>query len=116
MSSATANTVALANLQKVGLKPTRLEEKSDSVPPGEVTRTDPAAGSLRRNHTGVTFWVSLGPAQVSVPPLANLDAPTAKLQLDQLHLVAQTVHQADDTAAAGRGSDTAADVAALVSA
>ena len=73
------DTVAVAHLQKAGLKPTRLEEKSDNVPVGQVTRRDPAAGSLRRNHTGVTFWVSLGPEPVSVPPLANLDAPTAKL-------------------------------------
>ncbi|MEA2502387.1 MAG: hypothetical protein QOD01_2498, partial [Actinomycetota bacterium] len=101
------DTVALAHLQKVGLKPTRLEEKSDNVPVGQVTRTDPGPGSLRRNHTGVTFWVSAGPAQVAVPALANLDAATAKLQLVQAHLVEQDVNEANDTIAAGRVVDTA---------
>jgi virginiamycin B lyase len=105
-----ADTVALANIQKVGLKPTRLEEKSDKVPAGQVIRTDPGPGSLRRNHTGVTFFVSVGPEPVSVPSLANLDAATAKLQLDQAHLVEQAVNEANDTTAAGKviGTDPAA--------
>jgi len=92
---------AVARLQKSSFVVTRQSEDSDTVAPGQVIRTDPNAGSLRKTHTGVTVWISAGPKLVSIPGLANLDVATAKLQLGQAGLVVNEVSEPNDTVPAG---------------
>ncbi|HEY2812994.1 MAG TPA: PASTA domain-containing protein, partial [Acidimicrobiales bacterium] len=52
-------------------------EASDSVPSGQVTRTDPPAGTQLDKGSGVTVFVSSGPNQVSVPPVTTLTSSAA---------------------------------------
>jgi beta-lactam-binding protein with PASTA domain len=55
---------ALGNL---GLTTKSASESSDTVPQGQVTRTDPPAGSSVSKGSTVTIYVSTGPQQVPVP-------------------------------------------------
>jgi len=56
-------------------------EESDTVPSGEVTRTDPAAGAQVDRGSGVTVYVSSGPAQVTVPSVTSLTTTDADAAL-----------------------------------
>jgi serine/threonine-protein kinase len=50
---------------------TQTNESSATVPAGQVTRTDPPAGSMVAAGSSVTVFVSTGPPQVAVPDLTN---------------------------------------------
>jgi len=52
-------------------------EASATVPSGQVTRTDPAAGVQVDKGAGVTVFVSSGPSQVTVPPITTLTTTDA---------------------------------------
>jgi len=56
-------------------------EESDTVPSGQVTRTDPAAGAQVDRGSGVTVYVSSGPAQVTVPSVTSLTTAAADAAL-----------------------------------
>jgi serine/threonine-protein kinase len=59
---------AQAALIDLGLVPDGpQEEPSDTVDPGQVTRTDPAAGQDVDPGSSVTIFTSSGPEQVTVP-------------------------------------------------
>jgi serine/threonine-protein kinase len=52
-----------STLGNAGLKVNKTQnEVSDTVPSGQVTRTDPAAGTQVDKGSGVTVYVSSGPA------------------------------------------------------
>jgi len=61
-------------------------EASDTVPSGEVTRTDPAAGAQVDKGSGVTVFVSSGPSQVTVPPITTLTTTDANAALKNVGL------------------------------
>jgi serine/threonine-protein kinase len=70
-----------STLGNAGLKVNSTQnEASDTVPSGQVTRTDPAAGTQVDRGSGVTVFVSSGPSQATVPSVTSLtttDADTA---------------------------------------
>jgi eukaryotic-like serine/threonine-protein kinase len=54
------------------------EENSGTVPVGEVSRTDPAAGSRIFKGSSVTIYLSLGPKQLKVPDVVGLSSQEAR--------------------------------------
>jgi serine/threonine-protein kinase len=54
------------------------EENSGTVPVGEVSRTDPAAGSRIFKGSSVTIYISLGPKQLKVPNVVGLSSQEAR--------------------------------------
>jgi serine/threonine-protein kinase len=54
------------------------EENSATVPVGEVSRTDPAAGSRVFKGSSVTIYLSLGPKQLKVPDVIGLSSQEAR--------------------------------------
>lgn len=54
------------------------EENSATVPVGEVSRTDPAAGSRVFKGSSVTIYLSLGPKQLKVPYAIGLSSQQAR--------------------------------------
>jgi serine/threonine-protein kinase len=67
-------------LSKNGLSPLQRSGKSGAVKTGRVFKQDPAADSTVKRGDTITFWVSSGKPQASVPDLTNLtqtDAQTA---------------------------------------
>ena len=75
-------------LQELGLPATPFEETSDSVPAGEVVRTDPPAGEIVDVGTTVSVYVSTGRQSVTVPDLRNKTLEQAKADLATLGLTA----------------------------
>lgn len=75
-------------LDSAKLKATRAEEFSDSVPVGQVTRTDPAVGQLSPRDVPVTVYVSKGPELVAVPNVVGLPVEQAAARLQNVGLLA----------------------------
>lgn len=75
--------------------------KNASVGEGEVFRQDPSAGTDVKRGDTVTYWVSTGVPQATVPDIANLTQADAELKLADAGLVAGTI-----------GTDTSATVPA----
>jgi beta-lactam-binding protein with PASTA domain/predicted Ser/Thr protein kinase len=57
-------------------------EESETIPSGQVTRTDPTAGTQVEKGSGVTVFVSSGPAQVTVPSDTTLTTTDADAALE----------------------------------
>ncbi|MGW9631765.1 Stk1 family PASTA domain-containing Ser/Thr kinase [Agromyces sp. NPDC055520] len=79
---------AVAQLQELGLPASPLEETSDTVPAGQVIRTDPPATEIVDAGTAVTVYVSKGKEAVAVPDLKNKTLEQAKADLTAVGLVA----------------------------
>jgi serine/threonine-protein kinase len=79
---------AANELQALTLPATQLEETSDTVPAGEVIRTEPGAGEIVDTGTPVNVYVSTGREAVSVPNVVNKPLDQAKADLDAAGLVA----------------------------
>ncbi len=58
-----------------------VKESSESVPSGQVTRTDPAAGTTAQRNATVTVYVSTGAEQVEVPYVINQSESNASAAL-----------------------------------
>jgi beta-lactam-binding protein with PASTA domain len=82
---------AEAELAKLALAVKIVEEFSDSVGKGLVTRTDPAAGQSIAKGAPVTLFVSKGPDVVSVPNVVgmSLDDAVNKLEASGFQVNAQ---------------------------
>ncbi|HEU6445607.1 MAG TPA: Stk1 family PASTA domain-containing Ser/Thr kinase, partial [Gaiellaceae bacterium] len=63
--------VARERIQNAGLRPVRLEESSDSVPPGIVIRQEPDAGERIQRGNAVRYFVSTGKPRVQVPEVVG---------------------------------------------
>ena len=88
-------------LGRAGFETTFAEEPSDTIENGEVTRTDPPAGSELAKGETVTVYVSTGSASVSVPDVIGMVEADAVATLQQAGFrvvrVSQTVaSQAND--------------------
>ncbi len=68
-----ANAEALLNAMGLNLKYTFLEEESDDVAEGNVTRTEPASKSELSKGQNITIYISKGNGKVDVPPVEGLD-------------------------------------------
>jgi serine/threonine-protein kinase len=65
---------------------TTADESSSSVPSGQVTRTNPPAGTSVAVGSSVTVYVSTGPAQVQVPDLSGDTQNQAQAALQSVGL------------------------------
>lgn len=78
---------AQAALIDLGLVPDGpKEEPSDTVDPGQVTRTDPAAGQDVDPGSSVTIFTSSGPQQVTVPLVTCQSFGSAQNQIERAGL------------------------------
>ena len=78
---------AQATLIGLGLEPGGpVEEPSDTVPEGSVTRTDPATGQEVDPGSTVTIFVSSGPELVAVPEVRCQSFGSAQNELSQAEL------------------------------
>lgn len=75
--SAAGATLAAAGLKVSGQQ----QQASPSIPAGEVTGTNPAAGTTVPTGTSVVVYVSSGPPSVSVPNLVGQTAGQAQASL-----------------------------------
>ncbi|MGM9659574.1 MAG: Stk1 family PASTA domain-containing Ser/Thr kinase [Faecousia sp.] len=73
-------------LESQGFKPLKKKEASYVYQPGEVTRTDPAAGSEVTEGQTIYIYVSTGPdvVEVSMPNVVGLELSRAKELMTQL--------------------------------
>ncbi len=74
-------------LESAGLVVERDEEYDDEVAEGNVTRTEPQAGSLIAAGSTVTLWISLGPEPVVVPNVVGMTPEAARAALEAVNLV-----------------------------
>jgi serine/threonine-protein kinase len=82
-------------LGQLGLKVgNQVNESSSTVPFGQVTRTDPPAGTQVVVGTAVTVFVSTGIPQVTVPDLTNDTKSTASAALQAVGLTPNFTTQA----------------------
>lgn len=86
---------ALAALQDAGFEGERQEETSADVAPGNVTRSDPAAGEDAPKNSTVQFWVSTGPDSVAVPDVTGLSQDAARKQIEDAGLTVGNVTEED---------------------
>src|ERR671910_927507 len=79
------------------------QEPSNDVKQGQVTRTDPPAGTEAAADATITLFVSSGPGKVGVPDVRNLSEQNARSQLEAAGLVVQTSDETtNDPAQDGR--------------
>ena len=79
---------AEAALLELDLEPTGpVEEPSETVDEGSVTRTDPGSGEEVDPGSTVTIFVSTGPDQVSVPLVTCLSFGSAQNKIEQAGLI-----------------------------
>jgi serine/threonine-protein kinase len=83
LSQDKANALAAKN----GLQLSWQQEYSETVPNGQVTRTDPSAGDRVAKGGTVTAYLSRGQERYAVPPLAGRTPDDAQAALEQAHLV-----------------------------
>ena len=75
-------TVASNDLGNLGLLVSKtVQEASGTIASGQVTRTDPSAGSLVAKGSSVVLYVSSGPAQVTVPKVTGQKLAQASANL-----------------------------------
>ena len=79
---------AANELQALTLPATRLDETSDTVPAGEVIRTEPGEGEIVPTGTPISVIVSSGREAVAVPNLVNRTIEQAKADLEAAGLAA----------------------------
>lgn len=80
-------TAALEALEPLGVDIVEASESSVEIPEGNLTRTEPAAGSRVFKGSRVTIYVSTGPKQVKVPDLSGLSEQEALTSLTQAGFV-----------------------------
>jgi serine/threonine-protein kinase len=93
---------AQSRLADAGFAYRVIQETSDSVGAGKVTRTDPAAGALAQKGTEVKLYVSAGKEQVVIPDVSGQDAVDASNALGAKSLTVQSVSQPSDTVESGK--------------
>ena len=75
--------------------------KSDKVAEGQVYRQDPAPGTQPDRGTTVTYWVSSGKPQATVPDLTNLTQADAEAKLADAGLIGAATQATSTTVPAG---------------
>lgn len=96
-----AEAEARNQIAKFGWKVVVINERSDEVETGEVTRTDPVTGANLAKRDSITLYVSEGRTLSTLEDLTGLAAADAIAKLESLGLVPQQVDVADETIAAG---------------
>jgi eukaryotic-like serine/threonine-protein kinase len=93
---------AQSRLADAGFEYRVIQETSDSVDAGKVTRTDPAAGSLAQKGSEIKLYVSAGKEQVVIPDVSGQDQVEASNTLGARSLTAKKVSQPSDTVDSGK--------------
>jgi serine/threonine-protein kinase len=93
---------AQSQLRDAGLGYRVLQETSDTVAAGKVTRTDPPAGSQVEKGTEIKLYVSTGKEQVQIPDVSGQDPVTAANTLGARDLLVEQVTQPSDTVDQGK--------------
>ncbi|HEV8624865.1 MAG TPA: Stk1 family PASTA domain-containing Ser/Thr kinase [Acidimicrobiia bacterium] len=93
---------AQSRLSDAGFEYRVVQETSDSVDAGKVTRTDPAAGSLAEKGSEVKLYVSAGKEQVVIPDVSGQDQVDASNALGAKSLTVEKVSQPSDTVDSGK--------------
>ena len=93
---------AQSRLSDAGFESRVLQETSDTVDAGKVTRTDPAGGTSAAKGAVVKLYVSTGKEQVEVPDVAGQDPVEAANALGAKDLTVERVNQASDTVDEGK--------------
>ncbi|HYH48351.1 MAG TPA: Stk1 family PASTA domain-containing Ser/Thr kinase, partial [Acidimicrobiia bacterium] len=88
---------AQSRLSDAGLNYRVLQETSDSVEAGKVTRTDPPAGSQAPKDSEVKLYVSAGKEKVEIPDVSGQDPVAAANALGAKSLTVERVVQPSDT-------------------
>ena len=88
-------------LSRNGLQGAPKKGRSAEVEQGQVFRQDPLAGANVRRGDTVTYWVSAGKPQSTVPDLANLTQADAELKLADAGLVASVTTEPSATVPTG---------------
>lgn len=76
-----ASEAARASLEQSGFKVNPMEEPSNDVPAGRVTRTTPGPNILANEGSEVTLYVSTGPVRRQIPDLRGRTPDEAREQL-----------------------------------
>ncbi|HJQ78161.1 MAG TPA: Stk1 family PASTA domain-containing Ser/Thr kinase [Acidimicrobiia bacterium] len=89
-------------LEADGFVVNEIFESSDTIEPGVVIRTDPAAGELAEVGSTVDLIVSAGSERLPVPPLVGLTEDQARTAIEEAGLeVGNVTERADPNIAAG---------------
>ncbi len=93
---------ALSRLQQDGFLVTTFFESSDTVPAGDVIRTEPAFGTMVEEGFTIEVYVSSGPQEIEVPPVVGQTRAEAERLITEAGLtVGQVTERADATFAEG---------------
>ena len=94
---------AIAKASDNGLQIAWAEDFSETVPVGQVIRTDPASGDRVLRGGTLTAFLSKGPERYAVPSLAGRTVDEATDALKEAHLALGTVKEVyDETVTIGR--------------
>ena len=86
----------------IGLSIIFLEEESDTVEEGKVTRTDPAAGSQIKEKDTITVYISTGDGKIAVPPVVGFTKMEAISLLKDADLTYEVREMYDPTVENGK--------------
>jgi serine/threonine-protein kinase len=78
-------------LENLGFTVKTKEDFSDTIPAGDVIKTNPPGGSQAPKGSTVTLFVSKGPQSFPMPDVRGLTMEAAKAQLEALGLVVQVI-------------------------
>jgi len=78
-------------LEQNGLSGLEKSGKSATIPSGKVFKQDPAAGGQVKRGATITYWVSSGKPQATVPDLVDLTQAAAQAALADADLLLGTV-------------------------
>ena len=93
---------ALQRLQQDGFLVTTFFESSDTVPAGDVIRTDPTFGTMVEEGSTVEVYVSSGPEEIEVPPVVGQTRAEAERLITEAGLsIGEVTERADATFAEG---------------
>ncbi len=86
----------------IGLSIIFLEEESDTVEEGKVTRTDPVAGSQIKEKDTITVYISTGDGKIPVPPVIGFTKMEAITLLKDAGLMYEVREMYDPTVENGK--------------
>ena len=93
---------ALTRLQQDGFLVTTFFESSDTVPAGDVIRTQPTFGTMVEEGATIEVYVSSGPEEIEVPPVVGQTRAEAERLITEAGLsIGQVSERADATFAEG---------------
>ena len=93
---------ALTRLQQDGFLVTTFFESSDTVPAGDVIRTDPTFGTMVEEGSTIEVYVSSGPEEIEVPPVVGQTRAEAERLITEAGLsLGQVTERADANFAEG---------------